>query len=53
MHFMKIIVSLMLCTGCTYNVSMAHTDGTATDIIDDNATNTPTISPDISIPSAI
>lgn len=29
-------------TACTYNISMAHTQGTATDVIDDNATPTAT-----------
>lgn len=33
----------LLCVSCTYNVSMAHTDGTATDVIDDNMSNTPTV----------
>lgn len=34
---------------CTYNISMAHTEGTATDTIDDTATETPTINPNISL----
>lgn len=43
----------MMCLGsCTYNVSMAHTEGSATDVIDDNLTNTPDISPTIT-PGAI
>lgn len=51
----KTILLLLLCliTSCTYNVSMAHTEGTATDTIDDAATNTPTVSPTITaIPGA-
>ena len=35
------IVAALTITGCTYNVSMAHTQGTATDTIDDTASNTP------------
>ncbi len=32
-------------SSCTYNISMAHTSGTADDVIDDAASNTPNISP--------
>jgi hypothetical protein len=35
-------------SNCTYNISMAHTQGTATDTIDDTASDTPTVSPTIS-----
>ena len=35
---------------CTYNISMAHTSGLAEDVIDDTASNTPNIAPDITIP---
>lgn len=37
-------------TSCTYNVSMAHTSGYADDVIDDTASNTPTVSPTITVP---
>lgn len=37
-------------TACTYNVSMSHTSGGSTDTMDENATNTPTVSPCINIP---
>lgn len=45
-------IVLAFTTSCTYNISMAHTEGSAVDIIDDNATNTPTVSPKISVPLA-
>jgi len=35
---------------CTYNVSMAHTAGTATDTIDHTASNAPNISPTVTVP---
>ncbi len=38
-------------TSCTFNVSMAHTEGMADDVIDDTATNTPNVSPVINIPA--
>ncbi len=41
---------LCFMTACTYNVSMAHTQGTADDVIDDTASNTPTVSPTVNVP---
>lgn len=44
-------LSCMCCmTSCTYNVSMAHTSGYADDVIDDTASNTPNVSPTITVP---
>lgn len=37
---------------CTYNISMAHTQGHATDVIDDTQSNHPNISPQLSIPAS-
>lgn len=52
--FMKCFLISLTCigllTGCSFNVSMAHTDGVANDTIDDTASNTPNISPNITIP---
>lgn len=45
-----LLTSCSFLTSCSYNVSMAHTEGTATDIIDDNMTNQPDVSPNLSIP---
>lgn len=47
------LVMCLVCTACTYNVSMAHTEGTATDTIDDTQSNTPDISPTVSIPASV
>lgn len=49
---MKLISLACLCTltACTYNISMAHTEGTATDVIDDTQSNTPDIKPTLTIP---
>lgn len=44
-----LMLSMLLLTSCTYNISMAHTEGQATDVIDDNLTNTPTT--DLSFPA--
>ena len=42
-----LVLMAALLTGCTFNVSMAHTTGTAEDVIDDNASNTPTVTASI------
>lgn len=39
---------LLLCSGCTYNITQVHTDGTASDVVDDTDTVTPSTS--ISVP---
>jgi hypothetical protein len=52
---MKMITSLFVCLsllGCTYNVSMVHTSGTASDVIDETTANTPTVTTTIK-PSGI
>lgn len=40
-------MSVMM-TGCTYAITMVHTEGTATDVVDETATNTPSTS--VSVP---
>lgn len=45
-----VFIFLFFLNSCTYNISMAHTEGTAQDVIDDNATNTPNVSPVVNIP---
>jgi hypothetical protein len=44
------IISLMLLlTSCTYSITMVHTEGTATDVVDETATATPATT--VSIPA--
>lgn len=45
-----VLALLASMTSCTYNVSMAHTQGSAEDVIDDTASNTPNVSPTITVP---
>ncbi len=43
---MKTITSLLIILSllsCTYNISMVHTEGTASDVIDETNANTPTV----------
>jgi hypothetical protein len=41
-------------TGCTYSITMVHTQGEATDVVDETATNAPStsVTPTVSIPAA-
>jgi len=53
MNMMKFLFHITVCfclTSCTYNISMAHTEGTASDVIDDTQSNTPDVSPTITVP---
>lgn len=40
-------------TSCTYTVTLAHTEGTATDLIDEVSTNTPNFSADVKMPGIL
>ena len=50
--FICVFLSIMF-SGCTYNISMAHTEGTASDVIDDTQSNQPVVSPTVSIPAGV
>jgi len=41
--FLALVFLSILCS-CTCNISMAHTDGPASDVIDDNQTTAPQLS---------
>lgn len=53
MKFLTIPICAMIFSACTYNVSMVHTEGTASDVIDETTSNEPNVSPNISIPSPL
>jgi hypothetical protein len=43
---MKKLSALLICASlfsCTYNISMVHTEGSASDVIDETSANTPTL----------
>ncbi len=51
-----ILISFALfLSGCTYSITMVHTQGEATDVVDETATNAPrtSVSPKLSIPAQI
>lgn len=37
-------------SACTYSINLAHTEGEATDVIDDTQEASPTVSPKLTIP---
>lgn len=43
----------ILLSGCTYSITMVHTQGQAEDVVDETATNTPStsVTPTVSIPT--
>lgn len=48
--WMLSIALLSIPGGCTYSVILNHTEGQASDIVDENQTATPHIAPTINIP---
>ncbi len=56
---MKLINFICACilnvflNSCTYSITMVHTEGEAMDVVDETATNTPNVSPSLSIPASI
>lgn len=44
-----IIVSLTLLAACTYSITQVHTQGTATDVVDEIPAQMPNINADISV----
>lgn len=47
---MAIFIALMA-TSCTYSITMVHTEGQASDVVDETATNSPDIKPTVSVPA--
>lgn len=50
MNILINIAFMLMLTSCAINMSMAHTEGTASDVIDDTQSNQPTVSPNIELP---
>lgn len=49
---MKWVTALMLIflTGCTYSITQVHTEGMASDVVDEEQRADPDVSPNISVP---
>lgn len=46
-----LILSVLIFTSCTYNISLIHTEGSASDVIDNNQDASPDVKADLSIPA--
>ena len=52
MRILTAAISLMLiCSSCMYTIHMVHTQGEASDVIDDN--DTPTVTADATVPVSL
>ncbi len=52
---MQKLICVTLCvliTSCTYSINLIHTQGSATDLVDEVSTPTSSISPTLTIPEA-
>ncbi len=47
---MLAVVFINALTSCTYSINMIHSEGSATDMIDENQTADPNINPNLTIP---
>lgn len=50
---MKIILSvffLAILSACTYSITMVHTEGSASDVVDETQTSTPEVNASLSLP---
>lgn len=50
-NFLNLLFLLFLFSSCTYNVSLVHTEGSASDIIDTDQRADPKTDLDLSIPT--
>jgi hypothetical protein len=48
----SIVSLLLLLSSCTYSITQVHTEGTATDVVDEQQKPSTSLSPTISIPIA-
>lgn len=49
-----ILLAIIFISSCTYSITQVHTQGQASDVVDETATNTPstTVSPTFKLPAA-
>jgi len=50
MKILEIMIIAMLTCGCTISINMVHTEGQATDLIDEVQSPTNDVKPELSIP---
>ncbi len=47
------LLGLLMCGCTTYSITMIHTEGTASDVVDEDQDISPKIDPSLTIPAAI
>lgn len=50
--FFLLTLHLLFLTGCTYSITQVHTEGTASDVVDETDTPSTSIVPTVSIPAS-
>lgn len=53
MNYLITLSLLLLLTSCNYTVSMSHSEGKATDVIDNNSQADADISPELDLPGVL
>ncbi len=51
MRYFCILGIAFLATACTYSINQVHTEGSASDVIDETQEASPDISPTVSVPA--
>lgn len=51
--FLAVLIGLFVFCSCTITLQNTSSNGTASDLVDDNFKNDPVVSPDISVPLSI
>lgn len=49
LKYIHFLAMLCMLSGCTYSITMVHTEGSATDVVDETQSNTPNVSPNVSV----
>jgi hypothetical protein len=49
-YSLALIILLMPLYSCTYSINMVHTQGTASDVVDEDQKADPVISPNLNVP---
>jgi hypothetical protein len=53
MKYLPTLLILLFLTSCTYTITLVHTEGQATDVVDDTNTPTATVTPTVNIPASV
>lgn len=48
-----VLLALLLSSSCTIAINLTHTEGTASDIVDETQTNDPTVDPTLQFPAGV